>query len=406
MKILHINAYDRGGGAHNLAFSFIEKNENHFMLVDHKFGDHNRVDVLAESPLSKIFTLLDKIVWKLGWKRPFRVLFSIQDEFHYSYRRLKRHPWYSQCDIIHLHNLHGSFFNLRDLEKIVKDKEIVWTLHDMWAFSGGETYFVKNDDYKEGLPTKGSSLLRYYPLYSPLLDRRRSQYKLKKSLYRRISSNISFVPCSNWLKGCFAESYAYDSSLQVKTIRVGSDEKVFTNNGKRTWSKPRIAIVSTSIFYKGSKIFHNFFSRFDESLFDLYVIGSDEDFDFGSLLVTHFSYFKTKEELSEFFNNVDYLIFPSLLDNCPLMVSEAMLCGVHVIGPNVSGVKEQIENCGGLLYDSENKEDLERVIRTLPCQLDNHRKEKFTISESAVKNYSFSSMFAEYNLLYNSIKTS
>ena len=48
-------------------------------------------------------------------------------------------PEFKKADIIHCHNLHSNFFNLKTLKKMSEVKPIVWTMHDMWAFTGGCT---------------------------------------------------------------------------------------------------------------------------------------------------------------------------------------------------------------------------------------------------------------------------
>ena len=44
----------------------------------------------------------------------------------------------SHADVIHLHWVHGEMMSVSDLGSI--KKPLVWTLHDMWAFSGAEHY--------------------------------------------------------------------------------------------------------------------------------------------------------------------------------------------------------------------------------------------------------------------------
>ena len=47
------------------------------------------------------------------------------------------HPTFKEADIVHLHWINQGFVSLRVLEKILQsDKPVVWTLHDMWPFTG------------------------------------------------------------------------------------------------------------------------------------------------------------------------------------------------------------------------------------------------------------------------------
>ena len=51
-------------------------------------------------------------------------------------------------DIIHLHWVQGGALSIKEISKI--KKPIVWTLHDMWPFSGAEHYSDNSERYKEG----------------------------------------------------------------------------------------------------------------------------------------------------------------------------------------------------------------------------------------------------------------
>ena len=49
---------------------------------------------------------------------------------------LIRSKLFRQADIVHLHNLHGGYFNLWSLPLLSALKPTVWTLHDMQALTG------------------------------------------------------------------------------------------------------------------------------------------------------------------------------------------------------------------------------------------------------------------------------
>ena len=51
-------------------------------------------------------------------------------------------------DIVHLHNLHGSYLHLPTLFAYLKENDLptVWTLHDCWAFTGHCAYFSLGED--------------------------------------------------------------------------------------------------------------------------------------------------------------------------------------------------------------------------------------------------------------------
>jgi glycosyltransferase involved in cell wall biosynthesis len=52
----------------------------------------------------------------------------------------------------------------------------------------------------------------------------------------------------------------------------------------------------------------------------------------------------TQEELPAYYSSSDVFVAPTLADNLPYTVMEAMACGVPVVGSAVGGVPEQIED--------------------------------------------------------------
>src|SRR5690606_4087025 len=64
--------------------------------------------------------------------------------------KLVNHPLMDQVDLLHLHNLHGGYFNLLSLPALTSVKPVVWTLHDMQALTGHCAYSMSCDLWKSG----------------------------------------------------------------------------------------------------------------------------------------------------------------------------------------------------------------------------------------------------------------
>ena len=95
---------------------------------------------------------------------------------------------YKEADIIHLHWINGGFVSVKDLSKI--DKPIVWTMRDMWPFTGGCHYSLECDKYKIGCgncPQLNSN--KSFDLTKYVLNRKK-KYLLK---------SMKIVGISHWL---------------------------------------------------------------------------------------------------------------------------------------------------------------------------------------------------------------
>jgi glycosyltransferase involved in cell wall biosynthesis len=57
--------------------------------------------------------------------------------------------------------------------------------------------------------------------------------------------------------------------------------------------------------------------------------------------------------MAEYYAASDLLIFPSIADNCPLVVLEAMACGTPVIAFNTEGAPESVNRVELFLSDDD-----------------------------------------------------
>ena len=128
-------------------------------------------------------------------------------------------------DVIHLQNLHGYYINLPILFEFLqrRNKPVVWTLVDCWAFTGHCSYFdvVGCNRWITGCyscPQKKS-----YPA-SYVIDNSSRNYELKKSLFN-LPQKMTIVVHCNWLKNNVRQSYLND--IPVELIHNGIDVSKF-----------------------------------------------------------------------------------------------------------------------------------------------------------------------------------
>jgi glycosyltransferase involved in cell wall biosynthesis len=407
--VLHINTFDQGGGAEKFCLDFvIRSGVEAYMLVKEKKTDYEFIDEINKFNLNNVFLFLDKVLWKLNikkfsllkWFREYKKSHSLTERLNFTYSNLRKHPFYKKANIIHLHNIHGNYFDLDALKKIAKEKIIIWSLHDMWAFTGGESFVLENENYKIG---KGDTPYNiYYPLNNPNVDRRDYYLRKKKKLYASISNKIVFVTGSPWLTECLKSSWVFNDKLEVSLIRESINTDTFHNNRKRDWLTARILIVNVKNYYKGTEILQNVFTK-TKTNFDIYVIGNDIPINFSNHRIYQLEYVKTDEGLSELFNNIDILIFPSLQDNNPLMVSCAMSCGVCVIGTETSGIINQLVEGAGILFKYKDEDSLLEKIEFAVNNLKAVRDIGLVAEQKARKLFDSSKMYNDYKNLYQEL---
>ena len=398
MKILHINTYDRAGGAEQFAYDMTHIGfENASLAVKRKKTDSPKVYELPRKPLSRLFEYTDKTLLKAVNRTLFSDL-SILHNIHGTYAALSRSADYLKADIIHLHNLHYDFFDLRSLIKISHEKPVVWTLHDMWCMTGGEAYTFENNNYQQGLGA--TPYQQFHPLNNPLIDRRQEYLEKKKQIYAQLGERFVFVPPCHWLSNCLKSAYVYHPAMDIRVINYGIDLSVFRNLRQRNWSKPRILFFSFQNPFKGTHLFKQIANQVEKE-FDLYLVGQPFDFK-GNMTVL--DRIHDRERLNQLYNEVDIMIFPSEAENFPITVMEAKAAGVCVIGATTGGIVEQLDRGAGILFERSNEKDLlAKINEALAMPLSQIR----TIGEEACRRaheaYSKQLTFNKYAQLYDEL---
>ena len=399
IKVLHINSLDSYGGAAQVANDLMSatRTENK-LLVKFKISDRREVIPLSRISFSDLlFLVIDKIRSLRGIRLSFRVKLGIGDSFNGTYRKLSKIKAYREADIVHLHNIHGGYFDLSALLRIAREKKVVWTLHDMWIMTGGEAYTFDNENYKHGIAK--TPYIKFYPLSDPLLDLRSYYMKKKKRIYARLGRALTIVPVSYWLERCLRESYVYNDKLQVQTIHNGINLEIFRNRNQRTWKTPRILFFNLDNPFKGSHLFTGILPDIDWN-FELFLVG-DKIKDFTPK--RHYRFLESRSQLAEVYNEVDILVFPSLAENLALTVMEAMSCGVCVVASDTGGLPEILTAESGDLFESGNAGSLLSKIRTTLQNLGATREKGLAAERRVKEHFDLNACARNYEKLYEAL---
>jgi glycosyltransferase involved in cell wall biosynthesis len=310
---------------------------------------------------------------------------------------------YQNADIVHLHNIHGGFFDIKAISQIAAEKPVVWSLHDMWSLTGGEAYTFENENYLQGNHRTPYSV--FYPMNSPGIDTRRLCLALKKKVYERAGEKLTMVCDALWLTRRVEQSWVHSPKNNIETIRPGIDLKTFRNIDKRDWLTPRIVVVyDKNNPFKGSDLLGNIFKEIKEK-FDLTVIGSVPEFSTATRKTVVHPWFTDAAALQGVFNANDVFIFPSKAEIFPLTVLIAMACGLCVAASDVGGISEAIIPGCGVLLDPTNPTKSGQIIDRLLVDLGEIRAIGRRAAERIHKCFSEEAMFNKYDELYMQVLT-
>jgi glycosyltransferase involved in cell wall biosynthesis len=115
------------------------------------------------------------------------------------------------------------------------------------------------------------------------------------------------------------------------------------------------------------------------------------------------NYISNEKEILNVYNSVDLFVTPSLEENLPNTIMEAMACGVPCVGFNVGGIPEMIDHLhNGYVADYKSVEDFANGIHWALSE-----SEYQSLSEEACRkvasSYSESAIAKRYIEIYNKI---
>ena len=257
-------------------------------------------------------------------------------------------------DVIWLHNLHGYYIHLGELFAYLKTcgKEIRWTHHDCWAFTGHCAYFdfARCEKWKTGCfgcPQKGS-----YPS-SVLLDNSRSNYNRKKTLFTGIP-NLSVRVPSNWLKARVQQSFLREYPVEVVYNEVNREIFKPTPGNLRTLhgledKKVLLGVASVWDARKGLQDFVDLAKRLDDR-FRIVLIGlTPQQIQTLPENILGLGRTRSVEELVQWYTTADLFVNPSKEETFGMTTLEAQYCGTKALVYADTACQEIAEAFGGIV---------------------------------------------------------
>jgi|LauGreDrversion4_2_1035121.scaffolds.fasta_scaffold03025_6 glycosyltransferase involved in cell wall biosynthesis len=395
MKIVHISYSDNGGAgiaALRLHNALLLNGINSKFICLIKTTNNREVYQFCPKPISRIRR--SAILWgflkTIDHKNQIRLSQISNDYEMFSFPTTKfnlfDNIFVRDADIIHLHWV-SNFLNWKSFFKHCK-KQIVWTLHDFNPFSGGFHYPADK--------SKASVELNY-------LD-----CSLEDLKYNSIINfkKIEIVCLSNWLMN-YSKSSRILGKYPHSIIRNSVPISIFRSYSKNSIRKLLGISLSQKVVLFVSETLQNKRKGFDLLL---PIINDKEFSDYLFIAVGYVS--EKLQELNNknlkllglindeimlawIYNCSDVYVTPSIEDNLPNSVIEALCCGVPVAGFNVAGIKEMIQNgVNGFLAERLTSTSLSDTINK--CMVTTF----IDIEKNAQKLYSSELQASKYSDLY------
>lgn len=260
-------------------------------------------------------------------------------------------------DIIHLHNLHGYYINLKVLFKYLKgyNRKIIWTLHDCWPFTGHCCYFTIQNCNKWKKCCNNCPQLSSYP--KELFDTTKREYKLKKKIFTNLE-NLTIVTPSLWLASLVKKSFL--SCYPISVINNGIDLDVFKPTvDKKIYDKYNIPknkkiILGVANIWDKRKGLDDFveLSKIINHNYCIVMVGVNKEVK--KILpdnVISIERTDNQEELAKIYTISDIFFNPSKEETFSLVTAEAIACGRPVAIYGNSAIIELVNKQNGIILD-------------------------------------------------------
>lgn len=305
-------------------------------------------------------------------------------------------------DIVHIHNIHGSFINVPMLFSYLRESKIktIWTLHDCWSFTGNCPYFdmAKCNKWKEGCVGCEQYKSAIYKNQSA------KNWTLKNRLYADMDNLILVTP-SEWLSGQVKESFLKQRNSVI--INNGIDLMVFKPVDSDFRFKydlmDKIVVLGVAFGWgerKGLDVFLELAKRLDPRIYRIVLVGTDDTVD-KQLPENIISIHRTQnqQELAEIYTAADIFVNPTREEMFGLVNVEALACGTPGVTFKTGGSPECYDDTCGSVVDCDDIDTLENEIIRI-CKDKPYTKE--ACLEKA-RQFDMNERFKEYVELYKSL---
>lgn len=402
MRIIQLNTADIGGGAEKIAWDLFNKyrergngswlvvGEKHILDPDvltlpnqekrgrwyHFFrglasyyqkGELGiRRETLVSRFLGGLAEPLRRVEYHLG----------IED-FHYPGSRALIDLLTNRADILHAHNLHGAYFDLRLLPALSRQIPFVVTLHDAWLLSGHCAHFFLCERWKIGCGNCPD--LSIYPAVQR--DETHYNWLRKKDIYAH--SKLYVATPSRWLMSKVEQSILAQAILDSRVVPNGIDLNIFhpAEQGEariKLGLRPDLLVLLAVGVHINDRVWKdyrtfrqvaiNLSERLKGQNILILALGEDAPEErFGSVEIHFISFQKDPAVVARYYQAADVYMHPAHIDTFPTCILEALACGIPVVATAVGGIPEQIidSQTGFLTPPSDAELMTDRIIQLI-----------------------------------------
>jgi len=298
-------------------------------------------------------SILGKILCFFAEPRRWLNIFQGIEDFSYpgTWRLLELFP--EPPDIIHCHNLHGDYFDLRAISWLSQKLPVVLTLHDAWLLSGHCAHSFDCERWKTGCGQCPDLTI------DPAVRRDATAFNWQRKRALYAGSRLYVVAPSQWLMNKVHESILTTAVAEWRVIPYGVDMTVFRPADRQeVRAAIDIPLSARVLLFTANGIRRNIWKDYKtmkaaiglvaERLQgqDVCFIALGEDAPaerVGRAEVRFVPYQKDPEAVARYYQAADVYLHAARADTFPNTILEALACGTPVVATAVGGIPEQVK---------------------------------------------------------------
>lgn len=256
---------------------------------------------------------------------------------YFSTKRLLKFIEAFKPDVIHIHELHAYFVNIKPLIRYIEEKNIplVWTFHCEYMYTGkcGHAFDCKGFQNKCG----NCPAVRDYPK-SLFFDKTAQMLKKKKKMLSEL--NFTVVTPSKWSESRVKESFLRDKP--IKTVFNGVDTSVFyprnveelrhsLNIGQNT---KVVLFVAPNVFdeNKGWQWVEKLAELLKDENIVFLMVGKTSTLREHPINMKFVGSINDKNIMASYYSMADAFLLCSKRETYSMTCAEALCCGTPVVG--------------------------------------------------------------------------
>lgn len=319
---------------------------------------------------------------------------------------------FQEADVVHLHWVNQGMLSLSGIRKILRSgKPVVWTMHDMWPATAICHLTLGCNHFKQGCHH-----CKYLPGGGSERDMSTRVWRRKQNLLE--GHNVTFVACSRWLESEACQS-ALLSGQKVTNIPNPIDTHLYKQTDKlKARQRLQLPADKQLILFVSQRVTNRnkgmdflieacrlMAAKYPDMVSNTCVamLGGHAE-EVVNELPFHtipLGYVNDEEQIVNVYNAADVFVLPSLSENLPNTIMEAMACGVPCVGFRVGGIPEEIDHQkNGYVAAYRSAEDLAQGVHWVLKEADRDALARAAVAK-VNRCYSQQSVALKYTEVYN-----